>query len=163
MPPRILNPALRMRFLCPPTTRPISTTPHLFGGGPRPKKVRNFTRSKGPKIPKSRSVLSATSFTSNPRRHKALKVPKPVFVKPVIRKIMPTGPSRDLIHYIPPSNPLRQKLGPGMYYNTKLDMHRCSSTPLDKDVETEYLYTLMLRRTFSTPLVPIKAVALRGS
>jgi len=74
---------------------------------------------------------------------------------------MPTAPSRDIIHYIPPSNPLRSKLGPGMYYNAKVSPSRCYSTPLDKDVETEYLYTLMLRKVFGTPIEPIKSVTLK--
>ena len=73
---------------------------------------------------------------------------------------MLAAPSRDIIHYIPPSNPLRERLGPGMYYNTKISPSRYS-TPLDKDVETEYLYTLMLRKVFGTPIEPAKSVALK--
>lgn len=56
---------------------------------------------------------------------------------------------------------MRSKLGPGMYYNAKVSPSRCSSTPLDKNVETEYLYTLMLRKTFGTPIVRTGSVALK--
>ncbi|CUS13048.1 unnamed protein product [Tuber aestivum] len=161
MPPLTSTPALRMRSLHPHATRSISTTPHLLGGGPRPKKSRIVHRGKTLRIPKSSSVLSATSFRHRTSHHEVRKPADHGVAPPVIRKIIPKGPSRDLIHYIPPSNPLRSVLGPGMYYDTKLDMCRCTSTPVDKDVETEYMYTLMLRKTLSTSIVPTKYVTLR--
>ncbi|KAG0638683.1 hypothetical protein HOY80DRAFT_966301 [Tuber brumale] len=179
MPPRTLTPALRMRFLYPPATRPISTTPHLSGSRSYPKKPRSFSKGTTTKIPKKRGILNTTPFASRQPHHRAPKPPKlpkpprlpkprklpkppkPGPAPPVNRKVIPKGPCRDLIHYIPPSNPVRQILGPGMYYNTKIAAHRHSSTPLDKDLETEYMYTLMLRRTFSTPVAPTGSVTLK--
>ncbi|CAZ84131.1 unnamed protein product [Tuber melanosporum] len=162
MPPR--TPALRMRFLYPPATRPISTTPHLSGIRSRPRKPRVFNKGTTTKIPKKSSILSKTSFTSHQPHHEAPQLLRPGPGPPVVHKVIPKAPSRDFLHYIPPSNPMRPMLGPGMYYNTKIAAHYHSSTPIDKDLETEYMYTLMLRKTFSTPptmVVPLKYAVVR--
>ncbi|PUU72177.1 hypothetical protein B9Z19DRAFT_1111857 [Tuber borchii] len=157
---RTFAPALRMRFSYPPATRPISTTPHLFAGGPRPKKHRTYKKA-AKKTPHKSNVLSATSFQPRQPFQKNRKPPKIGPERAAHPKALPKAPSRDIIHYIPPSNPLRSRLGPGMYYNAKVSPSRRYSTPLDKDVEAEYLYTLMLRKVFGTPIVPTKSVALK--
>jgi len=112
-------------------------------------------------MPNRSTALSTTPFNSRLPFQITWKLPKPRPPQAVVPKTIPTAPSRDIIHYIPPSNPLRSELGPGMYYNAKVSPSRRSSTPLDKDVETEFLYTLMLRKTFGTPIVPAKVVALK--
>ncbi|RPB00995.1 hypothetical protein L873DRAFT_1678424 [Choiromyces venosus 120613-1] len=154
-------PTLRVRFLYPLfTARPISTTPHLFGF--RTKKPSRWSNGEPTKTPKRKSILSVTSFPDREPHHLSRRPLKADTTKaPVTDKLLPRAPSRDFIHYIPPSSPMRQRLGPGMYYDPKAVAYRCSSTPIDKDKETEYLYTLMLRRTFSMPVSPTKIVALK--